>query len=111
MLTSVDALVTPSSPVPAQPIGFTSIKVKDKELSATSGMGSLFVRNTMPANQAGVPAISIPAGCTSDGLPVGIQLITGAFLDYKLLSIATLVEEMIGFDPTPPILKAMEAAA
>jgi aspartyl-tRNA(Asn)/glutamyl-tRNA(Gln) amidotransferase subunit A len=111
VLTSVDALVTPSSPVPAQPIGFTSIKVKDKELSATSGMGSLFVRNTMPANQAGVPAISIPAGCTSDGLPVGIQLITGAFLDYKLLSIATLVEEMIGFDPTPPILKAMEAAA
>jgi aspartyl-tRNA(Asn)/glutamyl-tRNA(Gln) amidotransferase subunit A len=43
---------------------------------------------TIPANLAGLPAISIPCGRDSLGLPIGLQLMTPSFSEAKLLSIA-----------------------
>lgn len=47
---------------------------------------------TTPANLAGVPAISVPAGNTSDGLPVGVQLIGPMRSDAALLALAKSME-------------------
>ena len=46
---------------------------------------------TMPANIAGIPAISIPCGL-SDGLPIGFQIMGPHFSDNNIISIAKELE-------------------
>lgn len=110
VLDQVDVLVTPTNIIPAPPIGAKTVRIGDAEvpLGATAGI-SVFIRNTSPLNLTGHPAISIPAGLTRDGLPVGLQLVAAAFQDQKLLAIAAVIEKRIGFDPTPPLLRETEA--
>ena len=48
---------------------------------------------SMFANIAGIPAISIPAGITKSGLPVGLQLASTRFADARLLRLAALLED------------------
>jgi aspartyl-tRNA(Asn)/glutamyl-tRNA(Gln) amidotransferase subunit A len=55
---------------------------------------------TIPANLAGLPAISIPCGL-SDGLPVGFQFIGPAFSENRMLESAHALERAIGFDTAP----------
>lgn len=51
-------------------------------------------RNTKPANVTGLPAITLPSG-TEEGLPIGFQLMTGAFEDAALLATAATVEDVL----------------
>ncbi len=46
---------------------------------------------TAPANLAGIPAISIPAGFTDDGLPIGVQIQSSRFNDKKLLNLSKII--------------------
>ncbi len=62
----------------------------------------------MPVNLAGLPGISIPCG-TSEGLPVGLQLIGPAFAENRILQTAHALESALGFDPRPPALVAARA--
>ncbi|UZG59828.1 amidase [Rhodococcus opacus] len=55
---------------------------------------------TSPFNVAGTPAITLPAG-TSDGLPIGAQLVTARGRDADLLNLAESLESALGFDYTP----------
>jgi aspartyl-tRNA(Asn)/glutamyl-tRNA(Gln) amidotransferase subunit A len=74
-----DALLTPTTPT-------TAFKLGDK-LSDPLAMylNDIF---TVSANIAGVPAISIPVGRDSNGLPIGAQLISNDFEETKLFSLA-----------------------
>ena len=47
---------------------------------------------TVPANHAGVPGLSIPAGFDGDGLPIGVQLLGPDFSEAKLLQIGMAYE-------------------
>ena len=47
---------------------------------------------TIPANLAGLPAISLPCGFDKSGLPIGLQLIGNVFEEAKLLQIANQFE-------------------
>jgi mandelamide amidase len=51
-----------------------------------------FIRNTDPASNAGIPGLSLPAGLSSLGLPIGIELDGPAGLDRRLLAIGRAVE-------------------
>ncbi|GAB4125602.1 MAG: Asp-tRNA(Asn)/Glu-tRNA(Gln) amidotransferase subunit GatA [Rhodothalassiaceae bacterium] len=87
----VDALLTPTAPNAAFPFG-----AKADPLAMY--MNDVF---TVPANLAGVPAISIPAGLTADGLPLGLQLIGRAFDEASILRIADVMERAAGFSARP----------
>ncbi len=79
-----DALLCPVAPTPAFKLG-----------EKTSDPLTMYLEDamTVPASMAGLPALSIPAGKTKDGLPVGAQLIGKAQSDQLLLSIAKSCEE------------------
>jgi aspartyl-tRNA(Asn)/glutamyl-tRNA(Gln) amidotransferase subunit A len=57
---------------------------------------------TILANLAGIPAISIPAGLSEKGLPIGVQLIANAFGEQKLIDAAVLLEKVGGFESRNP---------
>jgi aspartyl-tRNA(Asn)/glutamyl-tRNA(Gln) amidotransferase subunit A len=81
---NVDAIVSPTVPVPAPVLGAESVHIDGEEI----GVRPAIVGHTRPANFTGLPAISIPCGFTRDGLPVGLQLIGRAFDEATLLRIA-----------------------
>ena len=79
-----DFLVTPTALLPA-----ISIATGEFESGGGSVSGSqLLGRLTRLANQTGQPAISVPCGFTSDGLPVGLQIIGRWFADGDLVRAA-----------------------
>ena len=82
----VDALLTPVAPTPAFKIG----EVQDP---LTMYLNDLF---TIPSSLAGNCAMSVPAGFTSGGLPVGVQFICDAFREDKLLQVGRAFEKVKG---------------
>jgi aspartyl-tRNA(Asn)/glutamyl-tRNA(Gln) amidotransferase subunit A len=88
VLQDVDFLVTPSSPVAAWRIDAESI-VLDGHSYPVRGPGSgMTARCTSPSNATGLPAMSIPCGFTSAGLPIGLQLIGRPFEEALLFQVA-----------------------
>ncbi len=82
----VDALLTPVAPTPAFRIG----EVLDP---LTMYLNDLF---TIPGSLAGNCSMSVPAGQTAAGLPVGVQFICDAYREDKLLRTARAFEEVRG---------------
>ena len=80
----VDIIATPVSPVPAWEIGEMMNDPLQMYLSDIY---------TVPVNLAGVPAVSVPCGKTSKGLPVGMQIVAPHFREDVLLTAAQVVEE------------------
>jgi aspartyl-tRNA(Asn)/glutamyl-tRNA(Gln) amidotransferase subunit A len=75
----VDCIVAPTSPTPAFKIGE---KIDDP---LKMYLSDIF---TIPANLAGVPAISIPCGFSSNKLPIGLQIIADAFNEEIIFRVA-----------------------
>jgi len=88
----VDAILTPTAPSAAFAQG-----EKSDDLIAMYLNDVL----TVPASLAGLPAISVPAGLSGDGLPLGLQIITRAFDEETLFRVAEAVERTAGFDARP----------
>lgn len=78
LFSTVDALVTPTTPIPA--FSF------DDEMPRTITTFTAF------ANYAGCPALSVPMGATGDGLPVGLQVVTPKREEVTSLKIGAAFE-------------------
>jgi len=87
VLADVDAILLPTTSTPAFKLGE---KAADP---IAMYMADLF---TVQAPLAGNPAISIPAGKTQGGLPMGVQLMTGILEEQKLFDLSKLLEETLG---------------
>jgi aspartyl-tRNA(Asn)/glutamyl-tRNA(Gln) amidotransferase subunit A len=56
---------------------------------------------TVPVNLAGLPGISVPAGLSAEGLPLGLQLIGRAFDEETVLRAAAALEAAAAFTARP----------
>ncbi|WP_320670508.1 amidase [Patulibacter defluvii] len=87
-LAGVDALLTPTVPMPAVPRaedGWTTLG------GAPVATVAALLRETVAVNVAGLPAVTVPAGADERGLPVAVQLIGRRGADRRLLALAATV--------------------
>jgi aspartyl-tRNA(Asn)/glutamyl-tRNA(Gln) amidotransferase subunit A len=92
---SCDALLAPVAPIPAFKIGEKMDDPLQMYLSDAL---------TLPASLAGVPGISVPCGHTSEGLPIGLQIIGPHFGEEVLLRVAYQFEQATSFHKVKPKL-------
>ncbi|HSO27539.1 MAG TPA: amidase family protein, partial [Anaerolineales bacterium] len=77
------ALLTPTTPTTAFPIG---------DVYGDSVLMQYADQLTVPANHAGVPGVSIPAGFDAQDLPIGVQLLGPDFSEARLLQLGRAYE-------------------
>ena len=90
--TEVDVILAPTAPTAAFALGEKS----DDPLAMY--LNDVF---SVPASLAGLPAMSVPAGLSSDGLPIGLQLIGNMFDEQGILNAALAIESRAGFTAKP----------
>ena len=56
---------------------------------------------TVPANLAGLPGISVPAGLNADGLPLGLQVLGKPYDEASLYRVAGVLEQVANFTAKP----------
>lgn len=86
VFSTVDVLLTPTSPFPAFGVG----DKKDDVLAMY--LADVFVS---PASVAGIPALSVPAGKTKAGLPVGLQVIGPRLAESRVLQVGYALEQQM----------------
>jgi len=83
LLTEYHCLILPTTPVAAPPVeGQNAIE-----------QARLLTRFTAPFNAAGLPALSVPCGYTSDGLPVGLQIVAAPWREDRVIAAGVAYEE------------------
>ena len=84
----VDAILTPATPSPAFAVG---------EMGAADPV-EMYLNDvfTVTVNMAGLPGLAVPAGLSSDGLPLGLQLIGRPFDEETLFSVGEVIEKAAG---------------
>jgi aspartyl-tRNA(Asn)/glutamyl-tRNA(Gln) amidotransferase subunit A len=85
----VDVVLTPTTAIPAFDADGPPLKVVDGE----EIFGAMATPYTMLANLCWNPAISVPAGLTDDGLPIGLQIIARRHHDEIPLRLARILEQ------------------
>ena len=99
---TLDAMLFPTSILPAVPIDLVngSGTVSINGGPPVDEFGT-FIRNTDPGSNAGIPGLSVPAGLTASGLPVGLEIDGPVGSDSTLLSIGLAIEALLGRVPAP----------
>jgi aspartyl-tRNA(Asn)/glutamyl-tRNA(Gln) amidotransferase subunit A len=92
VFSNVDLLITPTMPNPP-----LTIEASSQQSAST--------RNTSPFDVYGLPAISIPCGFTSAGLPVGLQISGAPFAESTVLALAHAYEQATEWHIRRPELK------
>ncbi|HEY7990930.1 MAG TPA: Asp-tRNA(Asn)/Glu-tRNA(Gln) amidotransferase subunit GatA, partial [Stellaceae bacterium] len=90
--TRCDAILTPTTPSPAFALG------EKQDDPITMYLNDVF---TVPADLAGLPAISLPAGLSDDGLPLGLHVIGRAFDEETVFRVAAVLESAANFTAEP----------
>lgn len=90
-LHDVDALLLPALAIEAPPLGAATVAVNGGQEPVRNAM----LRCTQPFNLTGHPAISVPCGVTSDGLPVGLQIVGHRGRTPDLLRVARAIERTL----------------
>jgi aspartyl-tRNA(Asn)/glutamyl-tRNA(Gln) amidotransferase subunit A len=96
----VDALVTPTTPSAA----FAQGERMDDPIKMY--LNDIF---TVPANLAGIPGLSVPAGLDATGLPLGLQVLGRPFDEETVLAVGAAIERAAGFSALPELRAGAEA--
>lgn len=100
----LDALVFPTVPLAATPIATSDRTVRLDGVEVPTF--PTFIRNTDPGSNAAIPGISLPAGVTADGLPVGLEIDGPAHSDRHLLAVARTIETLLPATPPPALTRS-----
>jgi len=95
----IDLLITPTMPIPAP-----SIDALREHPEALRPQELVLLRNTRPFNVWGLPAISVPCGFTSDGLPIGLQIAGPHWCEDRVLRLALTYEQATAWHKRRPAL-------
>jgi aspartyl-tRNA(Asn)/glutamyl-tRNA(Gln) amidotransferase subunit A len=93
----VDMLVTPTCPL--LPPSFSEIEAAPQELRNRE---LVMLRNTRPINFYGLPAISLPCGFSSSGLPIGLQIIGAPGTEGAVLALAHAYQQQTDWHTRTP---------
>ncbi|MDF1757970.1 MAG: Asp-tRNA(Asn)/Glu-tRNA(Gln) amidotransferase subunit GatA [Legionellaceae bacterium] len=99
VLTKVDLIITPTTPSCAFKIGYQASELPWHKLSDTF---------TVAANIAGLPAISIPSGFSTQGMPIGMQFIGDYFSESLLFQVTNAYQQCTDWHKRIPSLGAIE---
>ncbi|MDA1189833.1 MAG: amidase family protein, partial [Chloroflexi bacterium] len=100
-----DIILCPVGPVPAHPHEQNPLLVDGREVVARSAL-----RSTIPFDLTGSPAISVPFGWSSDGMPIGVQLVGKHFAEATVLQAAAAIEAMNKTKDKHPALNGFTSA-
>ena len=91
----MDAILTPTTPSAA----FAQGEKMDDPIA-------MYLNDvlTVPASMAGLPAISVPAGLSGDGLPLGLHVIGRPFDESTVFKVGHAIEEAANFTATPQLM-------
>ncbi len=94
----VAAIALPTTALPARPIGDdAAVELNGRRVPTFA----TFLRNTRVMTIAGIPGLSVPAGLTSSGLPVGLEFDAPVGTDRALLGLGIAIESLLGCLPPP----------
>ena len=96
---NIAAVIFPTTPAPASAIGDDETFMHNGKPHPTF---ATFIRNSDPGSVAGIPGLSLPAGLTRTGLPVGIEIDSPQGSDRELLSLGQAIEAVLPALPPPP---------
>ncbi|MEV6792217.1 amidase [Streptomyces sp. NPDC051320] len=92
MFDGIDVLAAPTVPMTAADAGQGAVEWAD---GTTEAVSDSYVRLCAPANITGVPALTLPVGHDSIGLPIGMQLMARPFRDATVLRVGRVYEESV----------------
>jgi aspartyl-tRNA(Asn)/glutamyl-tRNA(Gln) amidotransferase subunit A len=101
-LNGVDALVIPTTPYPAPRAGDERVEIRPGESVAVDEVGPGWLTSTI--NLTGLPALSVPAGRSTLGLPMGVSFVGHDDAEPTLVELASLWERETGYRPPRPSL-------
>jgi aspartyl-tRNA(Asn)/glutamyl-tRNA(Gln) amidotransferase subunit A len=92
LLRDRDALLLPTLPIAAPKLGATTVRLAAGE----EPVRNVMLRLTQLFNITGHPAITLPCGVTSEGLPLGLQVVGPVNRTSDLLRTASALENQVG---------------
>jgi aspartyl-tRNA(Asn)/glutamyl-tRNA(Gln) amidotransferase subunit A len=95
----IDVMVTPTIPVPPP-----TLAELEQNADLLRAREMLLLRNTLPVNVWGLPAMSVPCGFTSDNLPIGLQIIGPHWGEAVILQLAQAYEQATAWHKRQPRL-------
>jgi aspartyl-tRNA(Asn)/glutamyl-tRNA(Gln) amidotransferase subunit A len=97
-----DAVLIPTTPYPAPGADQSEVDLGGGRTADVDTVGPGYI--TCSVNLAGLPAINIPAGRSSDGLPIGVSLVAHTDAERVLFDLAALWEEGTAYRPARPAM-------
>jgi aspartyl-tRNA(Asn)/glutamyl-tRNA(Gln) amidotransferase subunit A len=101
MFESIDVLIAPTLATPAFRVDEPEITWPDGSQEAATDS---YVRLSAPANVTGLPALSVPCGFTTGGLPIGMQILGRPFSEPTLLTVGEAYESATDWAKLAPAL-------
>jgi aspartyl-tRNA(Asn)/glutamyl-tRNA(Gln) amidotransferase subunit A len=102
----VDVMIGATLPTAAAPIGAEEVEVGGRRESIIDA----YMRLSAPQSMGGVPAASVPCGFTSDGLPIGLQLIAARHREDLVLTVGAELQRLTDYHRRHPSAVAREGS-